>query len=214
MGPTVPPKLPPLPSARIVVVREREVSRGFLGVRRLDLALELDGETSEPFVYDVVERRALDAAVIAAHFVKDGRRHVVLRSAVRPPFALAGEEGVLWELPAGLIEPGEAPIEAAARELNEEIGTSLGKERVRALGSAIIPVPAMIAERQHLFHVEIDPAELGEPAGDGSFLERASRIAHVPLEEALAWARAGGLPDAKTELALRRLAEILGEAKS
>ena len=178
--------------------------------------MEVGGAKSAPFAYDVVERSSLDAAVIAAHFVRDGKRFVVLRSALRPPLALepaaargarAEDSGILWELPAGLIEAGERPDEAAARELNEEIGTSLGADRIVSLGSAIIPVPAMIAERQYLFHVEIDPAELGEAKGDGSALERASVLAEVTLEDALAMIRAGDLPDAKTEVALRRLAE-------
>ncbi|MFO0671445.1 MAG: NUDIX hydrolase [Polyangiaceae bacterium] len=202
--------LPELPDARVVLVRERAVHDGFISVRRLDVALAVGSEApSAPFVYDVVERRALDAAAVAAHFVKDGVRWVILRSAIRPPFALAGAPVALWELPAGLIEPGEAPIEAAARELNEEIGTALTAARVRQLGPALIPVPAMIAERQHLFHVEIDPAELGAPAGDGSVLEEVAVIVAVPLAAALDMARRGELPDSKTELGLRRLAEVL-----
>ncbi len=208
--------MPAVPPAKVTVVAELEASVGFLTMRRFDLAVEVDGERSKPFPYDIVERRALDAAVVAAHFVRDGRRFVILRSALRPPLALdpaaaRGERfedsGVLWELPAGLIEVGERPDEAAARELNEEIGTHLGADRIVSLGAAIIPVPAMIAERQWLFHVEIDPNELGEAKGDGSALERASVLAQVALVDALAMARAGQLPDAKTELALRRLAE-------
>ena len=80
---------------------------------------------------------------------------------------------------------------------------------MRPLGPAVIPVPAMIAERQHLFHVEIDPDELGAPAGDGSVLEQVAVIAAVPLTLALAMARRGELPDGKTELGLRRIAEVL-----
>lgn len=206
--------LPQVPAVKVVVVQERERSEGFLTVRRVQVVLETANGTSSAFPYDVVERTALDAAVVAAHFMKDGERHVVLRSALRPPFALggvdaAGETGFLWELPAGLIEVGERPIDAAARELNEEIGTNLGAERLHALGSSIIPVPAMIAERQYLFHVEIDPVELGTPDGDGSALEQVSQLAAIPLTSALDMARRGELPDAKTELALRRLEEVL-----
>jgi ADP-ribose pyrophosphatase len=205
------------------VVRERGRSGGteeaaFLTIRRYELSVDLDGAASPPFAYDVVERRALDAAVVVAHFVRDDRRWVVLRSSLRPPFALRSDaspnDGVLWELPAGLVEPGERPDEAAARELNEEIGTRLSAGRMTPLGAAVIPVPAMIAERQHLFHVEIDPAELGEPTGDGSALERASVLAEIALDDALALAREGRLPDAKTELGLRRLAERLSDERA
>lgn len=212
------PHAAPAARPKIVVVRKREENRGFLTVQRLDIAVEHAGTTSEAFAYDIVERRSPDAAVVAAHFLSpnDGRRYVVLRSALRPPFALDGDgsAGILWELPAGLIEPGESPIAAAARELNEEIGTSLGAERIRPLGAAVIPVPAMIAERQHLFHVEIDPSELHEPTLDGCPLEEVGELCAVAIDDALALARAGELPDCKTELALRRLVEVLATAPS
>ena len=59
--------LPELPDARVVLVRERAVHDGFISVRRLDVALAVGSEApSAPFVYDVVERRALDAAAVAA----------------------------------------------------------------------------------------------------------------------------------------------------
>jgi ADP-ribose pyrophosphatase len=185
-------------------------------VRRFELAVATGGAESAGFAYDIVERHAVDAAVIAAHFVRDGVRHVVLRSALRPPLALTtegdrerAEAGVLWELPAGLIEPGESPVAAAARELNEEIGAKLDESDLLPLGAAVMPAPAMIAERQYLFHAEIDEAALVPAAGDGSALERASVLAFVPLTEALSLARRGALPDAKTEIGLRRLTEVL-----
>src|SRR5690606_10034210 len=92
-----------------------------------------------PFSYDLVERRALDAAVIAAHHLDArGAPCVYLRSAVRPPVALRPIPpkltGVLWELPAGLIEPDEAPRSAAARELYEELGFLADEAALEPLG--------------------------------------------------------------------------------
>ena len=61
-------------------------------------------------------RRAIDAVIIVAHFEREGQRWVYLRSALRPPFyfrdpkrspVAEAANGALWELPAGLIEPGE-----------------------------------------------------------------------------------------------------------
>lgn len=199
------------PPAEVVVVRERAADAGFLTVRRVELAVNDGADTSAAFDYDVVERRALDAAVIVAHFAEGGRRWVVLRSCLRPSLAVTlGESSLLWELPAGLIEPGESAIDAAARELNEEVGTSLDADRLRPLGAPVFPAPAMIAERQHLFHVEIDPTELSAPVGDGSALEQSAQVVFVALDDALALARRGQLPDAKTEIGLRRLVEVLG----
>ena len=68
-----------------------------------------------------------------------------LRSAVRPPCALRGlrrpHEGGLWELPAGLVEPGEEPAAAAARELGEELGFAADAGAMRPLGAWMFPVP-------------------------------------------------------------------------
>ena len=199
--------------ASLALVRDMGRSGGFLKVRHVELSVDQRGDRSPAFPYDVIDRVALDAAVMVPWFMKNGARHVVVRSALRPPLFLAGAaapdlaSGYLWELPAGLIEPGEAPIAAAARELNEEIGTNLGPDRVRPLGAATVPVPAMIAERQFFFSVEIDLAELTVASGDGSPLERVSKLATATVDELLELVRTGRLPDAKTELGLRRFAE-------
>ena len=182
---------------------------GFLRlVRRRYRAHYPDGSVSEPFVYDEVDRAAIDAVVIAAHFSDGGERHVWLRSAVRPPIVMREPENrALWELPAGLIEPGEAPLAAAARELHEELGFEVPEERLEALGPSTFPAPGIVAERHHYFQVRVDPAARREPPNDGSPLEHLGKVVSVPIDDALAMCRRGEIEDAKTELALRRLME-------
>jgi len=65
---------------------------------------------------------------------------------VRQMREAAGEE--LWEIPAGKLEPGESPQEAARRELFEETG--LRAKRLVPLG-AIYPTPGYSNELIHLF---------------------------------------------------------------
>lgn len=210
------PPLPDLPAIRIVIARDRtaesRASGGFLDVRRLDLVARFpDGTVSAPFPYDVGARSALDAVVMAAHFTVAGVRHVFLRSAVRPPCALRPVEplhdGSLWELPAGLIEPGETPVASAVRELGEELGFGADVRDMRALGEWTFPSPGVIGERHIFFAVEVDPTARATPTEDGSPLERAAAIIALPVEDALAHCRRGDIRDAKTELGLRRLAE-------
>ena len=55
----------------------------------------------------------------------------------------------LLEFCAGKLEPGEDPAEAAARELEEEVGRQAGE--VRALGSYLTS-PGCSDERIHAFH--------------------------------------------------------------
>lgn len=196
----------------------------FLRVRREMFRLRFaNGELSEPFAYDTIDRVRLDAVVIAAHFRgEDGRRRVYLRSALRPPVATrpidarpypeAPDLGTLWELPAGLVEVDERSPEGlvacVVRELHEELGFDVDPARVLALGPSAFPAPGMIGERHYYFHVEVDPARRAIPLEDGSPLERHASIVTAALPDLLDLARAGGLEDLKTELALRRLAEI------
>jgi ADP-ribose pyrophosphatase len=219
-------ELPALPKHTLVVVDEA-LSRdppGFLRLRRLQLKIRFeDGRESPAFEYDAIARDRLDAVVMAAHYRDpSGARWVYLRSALRPPAALRPIEawpmpelptlGGFWELPAGLVEPDErSPAglrEAAARELLEEVGVRVDPAALRELGPSTFPSPAMVGERHFFFHVEIDPRAVATPTEDGSPLEEGAIVVAIPLDEALDLCRRGAIEDAKTELGLRRLAEI------
>jgi len=208
--------LPELPRVELVAVHDEVVNKeGFLRVRKLTLVAYLSGVRSEPFVYEVLDRNALDACVIVAHHDVKGVPHVWLLSCVRPPVAFRPShmrnvkvEGVMWELPAGLVEPGETEPGAAARELAEELGFHVSPSDLAPLGSFTVPAPGFIGELHHFFHVEVDPQARKIPHGDGSTLERDSVIVSLPLEVALKAAQRGQIRDAKTELALRRYADL------
>jgi ADP-ribose pyrophosphatase len=216
------PLLPPSAKVELEIVRDRTPpdEAGFLRIKRLDLAVRRDARrtgagraASPPFPYDIVERTALDATVMLAHHVEGGRVHVWLRTAQRPPVVLRPiapkHPFALWEAPAGLVEPGEEPRAGAARELEEELGFRVAPEDMVPLGPYGFPAPGFVAEIHYYFQVRVDPAARREPAGDGSPLEEGARVAAVPLEVALEACRRGEVPDLKTELALRRLAEAL-----
>lgn len=227
MPKTDPLTLPPLPRIKLSIDRDRSehAPRGaFLTIRRLELRAQFpDASVSEPFFYDAVQRKALDAVIVAPHFRDEsGTRKVLLRSALRPPVAFRPREvwpvperdtlGLLWEFPAGLVEPDERSEDGlrrcASRELYEETGAEVRPEGMLPLGPSSFPCPGVIGERHFYFHAEIDPAALVPPVEDGSVLERQATLVTVTLEEALALVRAGEIEDAKTEIALRRLAEL------
>lgn len=207
---TVP--LPDLPLVELAVVRDRTADPGskFLDVRSYELTTIRQGKKSAVFTYDVLHRRALDASIMVAHHEVGGRVHVWLRSAIRPPVGLRPIEPkstpVFWEMPAGLVEPGESPHAAAVRELREELGFEV--EAMEILGGWSLPAPGFIGEMHHYFHVRVDPAARKEPPGDGSPLEEGAAILAIPLDDALAACREGLVHDAKTELALRRLKDL------
>lgn len=200
---------------------------GFLRLlRHRYSALYPDGTKSAPFLYDSIDRRAIDAVVLAAHYVDAaGQRCVYLRSCVRPPLAKRDPQrsprpeqdpphGWLWELPAGLIESSEQTpqglLVCAQREIEEELGFHVELSALSELGASIFPVPGFIAERQFFFEVEVDPTERREPTLDGSALERFGEVEAVPVSQVLELCRQGVLQDGKTELAVRRLIERHG----
>jgi ADP-ribose pyrophosphatase len=67
----------------------------------------------------------------------------------------------LVELPAGTLEEGEAPLETARRELDEETGLTGGDWREV---TAFFTTPGFCRERMHLFFAE--NVERGEPTPD------------------------------------------------
>jgi len=222
-------QLPPPPHFDIDVVAERRAPGGaFLEpLFRTCRTRSKEGTLSAEFVYEEVDRKALDAVVVVAHFLHSDKkgnttRYVILRSAVRPPVVLRRQERspipepgnrALWELVAGLVEAhasgAEAPSQAAARELFEEAGFQVDAQELKSLGPSSFPSPGVIAERHFFFQVEVDPRKQSRPTLDGSPLEEAGELIAVPLHVALDAARRGLLADAKTELGLRRFSEYL-----
>jgi len=217
----------PLPNISLELLEDLspEGPPGFLRlVRRRYRAVYPDGTRSAPFIYDAVDRAAIDAVVIVAHFLaQDGTRRVYLRSAVRPPLALrdAARSPLpndpchtgLWEVPAGLVEVSEQSAlgvsQSAQRELQEELGFAVPLEAMKALGSSAFPCPGVIGERHFFFEVSVVPSERHEPDLDGSALEHFGAVVDVSLEEALDMCRCGQIEDSKTELALWRLVDAL-----
>ncbi|MFW5740749.1 MAG: NUDIX hydrolase [Myxococcota bacterium] len=222
-------RLPAPPKTQVRVVEDytarSRCDEGFIRLRRRMLRTQApDGTCSEPFPYDEVVRRALDAVVIAAHFEDEqGVERVYLRTALRPPVALRSRDqspipepvdlGHLWELPAGLVEANERSEDGlrrcAARELAEEIGFHLPPEAMLPLGPPTFPAPAIIGERHFYFHCVVAPHQRGRPAGDGSALELQATVTAVSVDDALQLTRLGEIEDSKTEIGLRRLREML-----
>lgn len=102
----------------------------------------------------------------------------------------------LWEVPAGSIDPGEAPEAAAARECHEEIGQV--PVSMTRLGS-FLPTPGICDEAMIFFRLDglRTPAEAAEADPDEVIVPHALSVA-----EARQMLARGEITDMKTALAL------------
>ncbi len=107
----------------------------------------------------------------------------------------------LLELPAGRIEPGEAPLAAAKRELIEETGFRARRwsRLVRYFAS-----PGFLSETMQVFLAEDIRPGIAQPEPD----EKISLV-HVPLSELLVQIENGKILDGKTILSTLLFARTL-----
>lgn len=98
------------------------------------------------------------------------------------------------ELPAGKLEPGEAPLVTAQRELVEECGYEATEWQRLATLHPTIGYSNEVIE----FYVARGLAHVGQHLDDGEFLD----VFRVPFEHALGWVKDGTINDGKTAFAL------------
>jgi ADP-ribose pyrophosphatase len=111
----------------------------------------------------------------------------------------------LLELPAGRIEPGEAPLAAAKRELIEETGFRARRwsRLVRYYAS-----PGFLAETMQVFLAEDIRAGKAQPEEDEKIT-----LHHIPLHTLLEQIHAGKILDGKTVLSVLFFARFLMDRK-
>jgi ADP-ribose pyrophosphatase len=110
--------------------------------------------------------------------------------------------GWLWELPAGKLDAGEPPLDTARRELEEEAG--LRASQWEPMGK-IVSSPGVFTEIVHLF---LARNLIQVPAN--TEMHEIIEVHWIPFMEALAWAQANEITDAKTLVGLFRAGKITG----
>lgn len=98
--------------------------------------------------------------------------------------------GVIYEVPAGIVEPGESWEECARRELEEEAGFRAG---TLVKLTTIHTTPGFTNEEIHLY-AAFDLAEGTARTDEDEFLQ----VERMPLSGALELVRSGDLSDAKS----------------
>ncbi len=103
-------------------------------------------------------------------------------------------DGVIWEVPAGRLDPGETPEECARRELAEETG--MRASQLTRL-TTIYTTPGFTDERIHLF--------LADGLEEGTHRREADEFMELrptPWSEAMRLIEQGAIMDGKTLVSL------------
>jgi ADP-ribose pyrophosphatase len=156
---------------------DREIYAGRILTLRLKYLSQPDGKRH---LREVVEHQPAAAAVAV-----DDHDLVVLVRQLR-----AAVDAHILELPAGLIELDEAPIDCARRELGEETGYVAG--RLEPLVS-FYTSPGFTTELVHVFlatELEMSTARLDE--------EEEIEVVRLPLDDAIEQVMQREISDAKT----------------
>ena len=153
------------------------------------VSLDLD-DVEEPGGIRVVREVVRHPGSVAILPVHDDGSVTLVRQYRRPA------DAEIWELPAGRLEPGEEPLRAAARELEEEAGLSAGA--LEPLGPAFYTTPGFCDERLQIVRATRLRAVPPRPESD----ERLE-VRRFGRDELRQLERDGRLQDAKTLLALR-----------
>jgi ADP-ribose pyrophosphatase len=102
--------------------------------------------------------------------------------------------GYIWEIPAGVLEPGETPAQCARRELLEEVGATA--DEIQHL-TTIYTTPGFTDEQIHLFLAS--GISVGDTRHEGDeFIEVEAR----PISHILKMIRDGEIVDSKSITAL------------
>lgn len=150
------------------------------GVRRVHLRLP-DGKERP---YDLVDHA--DSITIVP-LDEEGNLYFVNQFRV-------GVGADLLELPAGVLEPGEDPLEGAAREVREEVG--MAATHLQSLGDFYLAAGYCNEHMTVYLATGLYPAPLEQDADE--FL----KLVKMPAAEAFAMARRGEIHDSKTLAAL------------
>jgi ADP-ribose pyrophosphatase len=165
------------------LISSKEVLRTPIFFVTLDHALDPDGFE--------IKRAIVQHRGSAVMMPVDARGRILLVRQYRLPARRS-----LWELPAGRVDPGETPLQAARRELAEETGYRARHWKKLA---SFYPSPGFLAEKMTIF------LATGLTRGDASPMEDERIQARwFKANELDRWIRSGVILDAKTNVGFLR----------
>ena len=125
----------------------------------------------------------------------DSRKRILLVRQYRLP-----ARAFIWELPAGRLDPGETPLQAAKRELIEETGYRAKKWTKLA---AYYPSPGYVAEKMTIYLASELTEGVATPMGDERITTQ-----WFTAKEIAAMIESGKIMDSKTMIGYYRWKEL------
>jgi ADP-ribose pyrophosphatase len=165
-------------------------------VYRCRLFSVTEDEAVDPKTGFAIKRSVVRHAGSAVMMAVDGKKRILLVRQYRLP-----AEKYLWELPAGKVDPGEKPLQAAKRELAEETGY---KARTWTKLASFWASPGFVQERMTIYLATDLTAGSATPMDDERI--EARWFTRKEVREMIA---AGKIEDAKTMVGFLRWQDSL-----
>lgn len=184
-----------------IISKEPLFKKSFFHIEQATLKHELfDGSMSSAITRVIVDRG--DGAAALLH--DKHQNAVVLVEQFRYPTYVAGQErnGWTFELPSGILEPGENPEATIQREIKEETGYSVSQ--LQHINTFYLS-PGGSSERIFLYYVNVTDIDRVTMGGGILSENEDLRVEMMPVGKALQKVRDGEIVDAKTIVALQWL---------
>jgi nudix-type nucleoside diphosphatase (YffH/AdpP family) len=182
--------------ARIAILEDKTLWKGWSHLRGITFDFFREGRPPHRLTWEVFDRR--NGSAILLHNVD--RDTVTLVRQLRIVAYLSGDHAYLLEVPAGLIDDGETPLQAALREAMEETGYQIAKATP---AFAAYMSPGSVTEKLHCFYAAVTDAD--RIAGGGGLEDEHEdlEVVEIPFAEAMEMVEAGEIVDAKTIMLLQ-----------
>ncbi len=186
----------------IKIIKEEIINDGFLKVIKAEVEHTLPSGDKIKYNRSKIERENAVGIVVEN---TDTGKFIFVRQHRYP----IGEktDPMILEIVAGRIERDDAPLETAIREVEEEIGYKVNKEKIQFLNSYFTS-PGYSSEQLFLYHAKVSTSDKVSSGGGLENENEFITIEEYDRNEVVEKLRKGEFKDGKTQMALLILNKI------